>query len=122
MPPKFQTPFSARFPPIGRESGTVELEAVGRTKRSAVPAITRQLAELRFAWSGLQIQPKFLILSLHGIGHFLARASPATQEMRAKLAVVEKKESNEFFPQKATTLHRKTMSSPSTISRPELPG
>ena len=29
------------------------IESVGRTKRSAVPAIARHLPERRFAWSGL---------------------------------------------------------------------
>ncbi len=46
----------SRFLPLGRQSGTLEFEGVGRTKRSAVPAITRQLPERRCAWSGLQIQ------------------------------------------------------------------
>ena len=38
---------------------------VGRTKRSAVPAIARHLPELRCAWSGLQIQSEFLVLATH---------------------------------------------------------
>ncbi len=38
---------------------------VGRTKPSAVPAGVWQLPELRCAWSGLQTQPKFRVLTTH---------------------------------------------------------
>ena len=38
---------------------------VGRTKWNAVPAGVRQLPERRFAWSGLQIQPQFVVLTMH---------------------------------------------------------
>ncbi len=40
---------------------------VGRTKRSAVPAIARDLPEQRFAWSGLQTQSRFLVLTTHSL-------------------------------------------------------
>ncbi len=42
---------------------------VGRTKRSAVPAGVRHVPELRSAWSGLQTQPRFLVLTKHWIDY-----------------------------------------------------
>jgi len=42
-----------------------DLQFVGRTKRSAVPAIDRHLPERRSAWSGLLQKQQFLLIQQH---------------------------------------------------------